>query len=203
MAVFAAQYIAHGNGGAKFYISFTNILLHPHTAFTRAGSESWQKKETFYPMKNHCLIVDDNALVLETTACLVKHLTGLPVRCCRSGGEAIRIFEESPESFACVITDFNMPGINGLELGGYLHEIAPEVKLLLVTGNPGAVNEGDLRRCSFAGLLPKPYSLTLLREALAAILPDLNNFPAPATQDLYKPGVSFPERSLEMNRAVA
>ena len=154
-------------------------------------------------MKNQCLLVDDNALVLETTACLVKHITGLPVRCCGSGEEAIRIFEESPESFACVITDFNMPGINGLELGGYLHEIAPGAKLLLVTGNPGAVDEQDLSRCGFVGLLPKPYSLTLLREALAAILPDLNNFSAPATHELYKRGVSFPERSLEMNRAVA
>ena len=117
-------------------------------------------------MKKHCLIVDDNALVRETTACLVKHIARCPVRCCSGGEEALRLFADDPEAYTCVVTDFNMPGIDGLELGRRLRAIAPDVKLLLATGTPGALDGVDVRGRGFDRVLAKPFDMRLLREAL-------------------------------------
>ncbi len=145
-------------------------------------------------MKNHFLIVDDDALVRRATARLVEHVTGCEVECCASGEEALKVLKNEPDAFACVVTDFEMPGMNGLELGSRLHAVAPEVRMLLVTGSPGAVDGADARRRGFDGLLAKPFDLAIMKEALLRVLPPLNNSPVSRSHDLNKSGASFFER---------
>ena len=147
-------------------------------------------------MKNQCMIVDDNAMVRETTAMLVKHIAGCPVRCCGDAEEALLAFRQEPDAYGCVITDFNMPGMNGLELGGLLRAIAPEVKMLLVTGNPGAVEESELNENGFHALLPKPFNMSLLRDAIRSFFPlPGNDVPAAVSYIPFEGGFSFHEKS--------
>jgi two-component system response regulator FlrC len=147
-------------------------------------------------MKNQCLIVDDNAMVRETTAMLIKHIAGCPVRCCAGAEEALLAFKQEPDAYGCVITDFNMPGMNGLELGGLLRAIAPEVKMLLVTGNPGAVDDGELNENGFHALLPKPFNMSLLRDAIRSFFqPAGNDVPSTVLRSPFEGSFSFHEKS--------
>jgi len=118
-------------------------------------------------MKNHCLIVDDNELVRNATVSLLNSLAQCTVHCCGSGEEALGVFEGNPDAFACVITDLNMPGIDGLELGRRLHALSPGVKLVLMTGNTGSLNGVDTDKLGFHRVLEKPFGIELFREALS------------------------------------
>lgn len=122
-------------------------------------------------MKNHFLIVDDDALVCRATARMVEHVTGCAVEYCRSGGEALRIFQTAPGAFTRVVTDFDMPGMNGLELADRLRALAPGVRMLLVTGCPGALNGTDVKQHGFDGVLAKPFDLAAIEEALKRMEP--------------------------------
>jgi len=154
-------------------------------------------------MKKHCLIVDDNALVRETTACLVKHIASCPVRCCSDGEEALRVFGNDPDAFACVVTDFNMPGIDGLELGRRLRALAPDVKLLLVTGNPCALDGIDVKERGFHRVLSKPFDMALLRDALNFLSPAPGEHDAPGCGVYWDRDVPFFEGSRGVITAAA
>lgn len=121
-------------------------------------------------MNYHCLIVDDNPQVRETIARLVEHITGCPTRSCSNGSEALQVFGNEPERYACVVTDLNMPGIDGLNLGKLLRELAPSVKLVLITANAGTLNGDSVRESGFSCVLQKPFTLHSLRDALRSVL---------------------------------
>lgn len=144
-------------------------------------------------MKNHFLIVDDDALVCRATARLIEHVTGCEVECCGSGEEALRVIKEGAGEFACVITDLQMPGMSGLELGSRLRAFAPGVRMLLVTGSPGVLDGEDVQQRGFDAVLAKPFDLAAIGAALRSILPSLDN--APSVRPHGPGGASFFERT--------
>jgi response regulator RpfG family c-di-GMP phosphodiesterase len=79
----------------------------------------------------------------------------------------VAVTTESP--FAAVISDYRMPGTDGVTLLGQLREIAPDMVRLLLTGNGdmdvavAAVNEGQIFR-----FLSKPCTPDVLRSAVDA-----------------------------------
>ena len=118
---------------------------------------------------------------------------------CDAAADADKVllaFGQEPDAYGCVITDFNMPGMNGLQLGGLLRAIAPEVKMLLVTGNPGAVDAGELNEKGFHALLPKPFNMSLLRDAMRSFLPAAgNDVSAAVSRSPFEGSFSFHEKS--------
>ncbi len=68
-----------------------------------------------------------------------------------SGENAVRILR-SDNSFAAIVTDFNMPAMNGVELLQHAREITPDTTRILITGyadlntSINAVNQGNVYR---------------------------------------------------------
>ena len=91
----------------------TEIL---HTAVTRAT----------------ILLVDDEELVRHGTAELLKDL-GYDVVCAASGSEALSLLRH-PGEIDVLVTDYLMPGMNGVELIQEVRRLAPEMPALLITG---------------------------------------------------------------------
>lgn len=58
--------------------------------------------------------------------------SGFSVSSCGDGMDAMRLLEE--RDFAFIITDINMPRVNGLALLEWLHEHRPETKVVVITG---------------------------------------------------------------------
>lgn len=75
----------------------------------------------------------------------------------------------SDEAFAVVVSDFQMPGMNGIELLTRVKEMCPGTVRILLTGQPDletaieAVNEGNIFR-----FLRKPCPQELLKKTLEA-----------------------------------
>jgi DNA-binding NtrC family response regulator len=116
------------------------------------------------------LVVDDDQDVLEMADCFFRK-AGMEVHCAESGEEALAIFRE--KSFAVVITDFNMPGMNGVELAKKVQELNTPTAIILATGQPSKELSDLAMQAGIKTVLPKPLHmeklLTLVNEMVEFI----------------------------------
>ena len=110
------------------------------------------------------LVVDDDALIAMNTVALVEDLGHVAVEA-NSGRKALEILA-SGEAIDAMITDFAMPGMNGVELAGKARAMRPELPILLASGYaelPSGLNL-DLPR------LGKPFMQSDLAAKLTELL---------------------------------
>ncbi len=115
------------------------------------------------------MVIDDNPYTLELFRVILAEITNVPVEFYHSPETALAAFTSAPETFALVIMDFEMPGMNGAELCRRMHEKSPALKALLVTGNStgcGITSFRAVAHMGFCGLIRKPFQLNDLKYAL-------------------------------------
>ena len=112
------------------------------------------------------MIVDDNEDILRVMSAVLENLTRAEIECYNSPPSALAAFIRSPASYELVITDFEMPGMDGVELCRRLHAVNPEQKIFLATGS-GFFTDAAARHAGFSALLNKPFPLSVLKAALA------------------------------------
>ena len=78
------------------------------------------------------LVVDDDVLIAMNTVDLVEDLGHVAIEA-NSGRKALKILS-SGEQIDAMITDFAMPGMNGMELAGKARELRPRLPILLASG---------------------------------------------------------------------
>ena len=97
----------------------------------------------------HWMLVDDNVAILELVSALVENLTDAPIERFDSPQAALAAFANAPEKYAVVITDFEMPGMDGVELCRRMLVLAPAQKIILATGS-GFFTEAAARHAGFS-----------------------------------------------------
>ncbi len=103
----------------------------------------------------HVLVVDDEAIQRETLGATLED-AGYVVTLAENAAEAIDLLEREQIQVLC--TDFQMPGMNGLELADRARGVSPGTVSVLVTGYPDYVMESDRSPGSSRPmLLVKPY----------------------------------------------
>ena len=102
-------------------------------------------KPTLAPTKTHWMIVDDNADILRMMSAVLKRVTGAVVEIFDSPRAALTAFDSAPEKYALVITDFQMPEMDGVELCRRMRAQVPAQKIFLATGS-GFFTEAAARR---------------------------------------------------------
>ena len=116
------------------------------------------------PRKLRILIVDDDFLVSMGAADMLMDL-GHSVVEAQSGADALKILETEPP-FDVVMTDYAMPGMNGLDLALRIRQLDPDLPVILATGYaelPPA-HAVELQR------LAKPYTQPTLAAALRLVI---------------------------------
>ena len=106
------------------------------------------------------LVVDDEPLVLDVMARTLED--AFDVTTCDGGAQALAQVEKG--SFAAIVCDINMPGMNGLELLRAVRDFDPDLPVLLVTGYPTWEGAAQAIEYGVFRYLPKPFSLDDLRE---------------------------------------
>jgi len=112
------------------------------------------------------LLVDDDPLVRSATQALLDRL-GHRVFAAAGGEEALAQLEQGclPE---VVILDLNMPGMSGAETLARLRVLAPELPVILATGNPDEAAEELVASYRGVSLLGKPFTMADLRGRVEA-----------------------------------
>jgi CheY-like chemotaxis protein len=87
------------------------------------------KKESAPPVR--ILLVDDNVLG-STARGMILTEQGYTVETARSGDEAWELFQR--EQFDIVVTDYKMPGMNGIELISLIRAAHTPARIILLSG---------------------------------------------------------------------
>lgn len=99
-------------------------------------------------MKN-LLLVDDNRMFLKSLSeSLMQILKDVNVTTAENGQEAIRILDSMAVDF--VVTDLQMPVLNGFGLLSHLKEFYPSIPVIVMTAY---VNDETMKRLSSLGFL--------------------------------------------------
>jgi len=97
----------------------------------------------------------------------VTQLANAEIGCFSSPFEAVTAFAEAPEKFELVITDLEMPGMDGIQVCRRLRAISPKIKILLTTGSRLLTSAEAVQR-GFCGMLQKPFRVDVMEKVLAA-----------------------------------
>jgi CheY-like chemotaxis protein len=124
--------------------------------------------ETTAPKPSRWLVVDDDEQILTPAARMLRHLGSAEVVACSDSSRAIDAFLADPDSFELLVTDLEMPGLDGVELARHLRLLSPRLRVLLVTGSPRS--DEELCDPDVHGLLRKPFSREDLSEEVSRLL---------------------------------
>jgi len=113
------------------------------------------------------MVVDDDRHLLELVELMLQELFAVEVECFDSPLTALAALTAAPQDYALVLTDFQMPRMNGADFCARVLELVPTLKVYLMTGS-GFFNESSARRLGFEGLLEKPFSADGLQNLLSA-----------------------------------
>ena len=108
--------------------------------------------------KKNILYVDNNWGVIGAVNKVLNHLgyeTVVTTWC----AEAVKLVRSQPERFDLVITDMNMPDMDGFELSRTLKKIRPDIPILLCTGFGSMVDREDMAAAGISQVIPKPFSI--------------------------------------------
>ena len=117
--------------------------------------------------KENILLVDDDAQILEL---LERHLKSMDYHTYKaiSVKEALYILKDS--EIDLLITDINMPGIDGIQLVKYAAEHHPYLPKLVVTGFPSIDDALKVIKSGATDYLTKPFTKTELAKAVSKAL---------------------------------
>lgn len=137
------------------------------------------------------LVVDDEPAIRNIVAVYLQE-AGLHVTCASNGLQGFQLFKSEP--FDLVITDRDMPEMNGEELATGIRHIFPSMPLILISGHRGLIVD----RAQFDAFLPKPFTRQQLWAAVKGLLSPLDRETGQDTLPRAKRSTTMPDRPTEI-----
>ncbi len=118
--------------------------------------------------KPQTLVIDDDIAVADTVAMVLK-TGGFEAVAVYSGAEGVELARHRPFEF--LVTGVVMPQMNGIEAAIQIHDLLPECKVVLVSGDnaAGALLQGALARGYKFEILAKPVHPLELFQTLRSV----------------------------------
>lgn len=112
-------------------------------------------------MKSHILVVDDDFYIrILLQEILIQQ--GYTVQIAHDGAEALRFIQKHPDKYNLVLTDIDMPVMDGLALGKILNDQYPDLPVIALTGNRITPDYHHVLELIFTDILQKPFEITEL-----------------------------------------
>ncbi len=117
----------------------------------------------------HVLYVDDDPVMVVMVEALLRR-AGYRVTSLVDPGEALARASAAHDAIDVLVTDFNMPGLSGLDLAQQLRRIRPALPIVITSGNIPDKLRLDASRAGVRHLLQKEYTLERLGELVHRVL---------------------------------
>jgi two-component system, cell cycle sensor histidine kinase and response regulator CckA len=116
------------------------------------------------------LIMDDEAMILEVAARMLRHIGFSDIQTTANGKDAVDAYRKAMEEgkpFTVVIMDLTVPGgMGGEEAVKSLLEINPGAKVIVSSGYASGPVLSDYRSYGFSAVVGKPYTVDELAHAM-------------------------------------
>ena len=113
------------------------------------------------------LVLDNDEIVAEATATLVRQL-GYETQSEANPAKSIRRILD--KDFDFLLTDYLMPGLNGLEVTQILRTMGSMIPVILCTAEANQFDTDDLRLLGILGVIWKPFSMDEFNLSFTRIL---------------------------------
>ena len=134
-----------------------------------AVSEKFEERRQIPGAKNcRILFVEDDEDQLHTAPRILRE-AGFSVTAAGTPQQALDLVAADRQAFDLVITDYDMPGINGIELLDQIHAMNPVIPFLLVSGREDAM-KAAIAYPSIRRVFIKPYDKFELISTINTIL---------------------------------
>jgi PAS domain S-box-containing protein len=107
-------------------------------------------------IRGKVLIVDDEEAIRRMSEITLRN-SNFTVDSYVNAESAGEKFRENPDYFDIVVTDLDLPGMNGLEFGNAIHLLRKDLPIILTTGTPNAINGQELSDSGFREVINKPF----------------------------------------------
>ena len=107
------------------------------------------------------LVADDDADVRKLLKIFLTYF-GYEVDCVNDGDDAMRLIEKS--NYSLLITDYEMPGINGVELTKKVRNLRPSMPIIGISGAYDI--KKDFHAAGATLFMEKPFTLSILKNAM-------------------------------------
>lgn len=122
------------------------------------------------------LLVEDEPSVRTVTRRMME-MRGLTVRMAETADEALQIAASCTGPIDVLLTDVQLPGMEGPELAGHLRAMRPDLKVVYISGYAREETFAHSRDDPSAEYLQKPFSPTQLAELLGRVLAQTRSMP--------------------------
>lgn len=121
--------------------------------------------------KKTILVVDDDVLILKIISRIFS-TNGFEVLQAANGKEALDLLNSYEQNIDLIITDYNMPNMNGLEMANATktHEKYNDTPLILITANSEIGSFLGEQRDVFNEVIHKPFSSEFILNKVAGLL---------------------------------
>ncbi len=117
------------------------------------------------------LYVDDDAVLAITVESLLQR-AGWRTHTCASAAEALALLQADPTAFDLVVTDYNMPGLSGLDLAAALQQLCPQLPVVITSGHVPDDLLARAEALQVRHVLCKEFTLERLVPLLQGLLAD-------------------------------
>ena len=160
--------------GSKF-----TVMLHCKECQLDRISEPQKSKEPTLPIED--LIKDCRVLVAEDTPAtqfLLRRMleaAGAKVTMVCNGKELLKTFSETPEQFNAILTDVQMPGMDGLEATRKLRDLGCKSPIVILTADVVSQTREEATQAGATSVLAKPIDRNELLRTMATFCEEAQN----------------------------
>jgi CheY-like chemotaxis protein len=123
-----------------------------------------------FPAGTESILVAEDEPSLRGLLCLALGQKGYKVQAAADGLAAAELLVSSPAQFDVMLLDFNMPGIDGIEVFKAAMRTRPAMKVVVISGNLSAEAKAEFIRLGQKEFLEKPYRLEDIGQRVRKIL---------------------------------
>lgn len=118
------------------------------------------------------LLVDDSLMARNHISRVLNNMGIVKITIANDGKEGVETFTQSEESFDLIITDFNMPNMDGGELIEHIRTVLKNtyIPIIMVTSEDNKTRLNSIQKSGVSGICDKPFEPQLVKEMLFRVL---------------------------------
>lgn len=120
------------------------------------------------------LVVDDSLTARKHISRVLNNMGITLITEAKDGKEGVEIFSQSGDAFDLIVTDLNMPEMDGHELTQYIRTELdnPYIPILMVTSEDNETRLNNVQQAGISGICDKPFEPQTVKEMLFRVLDD-------------------------------